>query len=54
MDIGFNVRFLLDFLKAIDSETIIFKYQHEQKPALLLGKTQDDYQYIVMPLKLSV
>jgi DNA polymerase-3 subunit beta len=54
MDIGFNVRFILDFLKSLDSETIIFKYLHDQKPVLLLGKSQADYQYIVMPLKLSV
>jgi DNA polymerase-3 subunit beta len=54
MDIGFNVRFLLDFLKSLDSEIIIFKYLHDQKPVLFLGKSQDDYQAIVMPLKLSV
>jgi DNA polymerase-3 subunit beta len=54
IDIGFNVRFLLDFLKTTDSETIVFKYLHEQKPALLSGKNEDEYQYIVMPLKLAV
>jgi DNA polymerase-3 subunit beta len=54
LDIGFNVRFLLDFLKSLDEEIIVFKYIHEQKPVLLVGKNKDDYQYIVMPLKLSV
>jgi DNA polymerase-3 subunit beta len=54
LDIGFNVRFLLDFLKSVDDEIILLKYIHEQKPALLMGKATDDYQYIVMPLKLSV
>jgi DNA polymerase-3 subunit beta len=54
LDIGFNVRFLLDFLKSLDAEKIVFKYLQEQKPALLIGKNQEDYQYIVMPLKLSV
>lgn len=54
LEIGFNVRFLLDFLKSVDSEKIIFKYIQEQKPALLQGENRHDYQYIVMPLKLSV
>lgn len=53
LEIGFNVRFLLDFLKAIDSEEIVFKYIQEQKPALLQIKEKDEYIYIVMPLKLS-
>lgn len=54
IEIGFNGRFLLDFLKSVDSENIIFKYTQEQKPALLLSENKNDYQYIVMPLKLSV
>jgi DNA polymerase-3 subunit beta len=53
-EIGFNVRYLLDFLKSLDTEKIIFRYFHDQKPALMIGKNQDDYQYVVMPLKLSV
>ncbi|HEY8464748.1 MAG TPA: DNA polymerase III subunit beta [Bacillota bacterium] len=54
MEIGFNVRFLLDFLKSLDDEVVNFKYLQEQKPVLMIGKTSKDYRYIVMPLKLSV
>jgi DNA polymerase-3 subunit beta len=54
LDIGFNVRFLLDFLKSLDAGRIVFKYLQEQKPVLLIGKDQENYKYIVMPLKLSV
>lgn len=53
IEIGFNVRFLLDFLKVIDAEEILFKYIQEQKPALMQINGKDDYIYIVMPLKLS-
>lgn len=53
LEIGFNVRFLLDFLKAVDAEEIIFKYIQEQKPALLQINGKNEYIYIVMPLKLS-
>ena len=54
LEIGFNVRFLLDFLRSVDSEKIIFKYIQDQKPVLLAGQTKEDYRYVVMPLKLSV
>lgn len=53
LEIGFNVRFLLDFLKSTDTENIVFKYIQDQKPALLQGEGKSDYHYIVMPLKLS-
>jgi DNA polymerase-3 subunit beta len=54
VEIGFNVRFLLDFLKSTHETKVIFKYVQEQKPAVLQGQGDDSYQYIVMPLKLSV
>jgi DNA polymerase III subunit beta len=54
IEIGFNVRFLLDFLKSVDSEQILFKYLQDQKPVLMQGQAIDDYIYVVMPLKLSV
>jgi DNA polymerase-3 subunit beta len=53
IEIGFNVRFLLDFLRSIHDSKIIFKYVQEQKPAVMQGQENGDYVYIVMPLKLS-
>ncbi len=54
LEIGFNVRFLLDFLKTTREEKIVFKYVQEQKPALVQGQGNENYIYVVMPLKLSV
>jgi DNA polymerase-3 subunit beta len=54
IEIGFNVRFLLDFLKSVEAEKVIFKYSQDQKPTLLQAEGKDEYIYIVMPLKLSV
>lgn len=54
IEIGFNVRFILDFLRSVHEEKIVIKYVHEQKPALMQGQGNEDYVYIVMPLKLSV
>lgn len=53
IEIGFNGRFILDFLRTVESEQIEFKYVEEQKPALLQGENEKDYEYIVMPLKLA-
>ena len=53
IEIGFNLRFLLDFLRAVPSEKIICRYIQEQKPTLLQGQGDEGYIYIVMPLKLS-
>lgn len=54
IEIGFNVRFFLDFLRIVHEEKIVFKYVHEQKPAMMHRQGNEDYIYIVMPLKLSV
>lgn len=53
IEIGFNLRFLLDFLRSLDSESIICKYIQEQKPFYMQGEGNEEYIYIVMPLKLT-
>ncbi len=54
IEIGFNVRYLLDFLKSVEATKINFKYSQDQKPTLLQALEKDEYLYVVMPLKLSV
>jgi DNA polymerase III subunit beta len=54
IEIGFNVRYLLDFLKSVETNKINFKYSQDQKPTLLQANEKEDYLYVVMPLKLSV
>ena len=54
LEIGFNARFLLDFLKATDAERVTGKYVQEQKPVLLQGEGEEGYMYVVAPLKLTV
>jgi DNA polymerase-3 subunit beta len=53
IEIGFNVKYLLDFLRSVREGKIIFKYVQELKPAMVQGQGSEDYFYIVMPLKLS-
>ncbi|TCL76333.1 DNA polymerase III beta subunit [Hydrogenispora ethanolica] len=54
IDIGFNAKFLLDFLKTVDSDQVSLQLIQELKPVLMQGVNDGAYQYIVMPLKLSV
>lgn len=54
IEMGFNVRFLLDFLRSIEDQEVVFKFIQEQKPTVMQAKGKDEYLYVVMPLKLSV
>ena len=49
--IGFNPNYLLDVLKNLDIETVLFCLTEADKPGLVRGK--DDYFYVVMPMQLN-
>lgn len=50
-DIAFNCFFLMDILKVIDSEQIVFKFNKNTNPALVQEKGNDDYLSVIMPMK---
>ncbi len=50
-DIPFNWRYLLDGLKAISEETVTFKINGSNKPALLRSAENVSYSYVVMPIR---
>ncbi len=52
-DISFNWRFLLDGLKALLSEDVLFAINNETRPAILKSPGDDSYFYLVMPIKSS-
>jgi len=54
LNIGFNAEYLLDFLGAVGSEEILFDFKDEQSPAMMKpsGTQQDEYSYVVMPMRL--
>ena len=51
--IGFNARFLIDFLNAVDMEEIVISFSGEEKPVIMEGKGEENYLYVVMPMKLN-
>lgn len=53
LEIAFNARYLLDVLKAIDSERIKIEYSGPLSPALFKGEDKMDYLYLVLPIRIS-
>lgn len=47
----YNYRFLIDFLRVIDDETVEIQIWEEGRPVLFLEKDKPDYLYEVMPMK---
>ena len=52
MQIGFNVRYLLDALGAMTSKEIFLGIQDELQPAQLTGTDDSDCFAVVMPMRI--
>lgn len=53
LKIGFNPRYLIDALKAIDDEKINLKFMSQLSPCIIRGLETDDYKYLILPLRLN-
>lgn len=53
LEIAFNARYLLDVLKALDSERITIEYSGSLSPALFKGEDKNSYLYLVLPIRIS-
>lgn len=51
--IAFNARYVLDFLQSISADQIWFGMSESLKPALFRPDGQNEYQYVVMPFKIT-
>jgi len=51
LDIAFNARYLMDGLKAVNSDTIVFEATGNLGPARLTGAGDDRFFYILLPLR---
>lgn len=49
LDVGFNVRFFIDLLKAMDTDEIIIKLSSQDSPALFKPVDDDNYFSILVP-----
>jgi DNA polymerase-3 subunit beta len=53
VEIGFNAQYLLDFLAAVGGEQIVLELRDAESQGLLrpAGDEQDNYRYVVMPMR---
>ncbi|MGD9568150.1 MAG: DNA polymerase III subunit beta [Sedimentibacter sp.] len=52
LKIGFNSKYLLDFLKVIDNEKIIFNLIGKNNPCFISEEGKQDYIYMVLPVRI--
>jgi DNA polymerase-3 subunit beta len=52
-EIAFNAKYVLDFLQSVDVDNIWFGMSESLKPALFRPEGWNEYQYIVMPFKVT-
>ncbi|MGE4232126.1 MAG: DNA polymerase III subunit beta [Bacteriovoracia bacterium] len=52
VEIGFNARYLVEFLSALDCEKISMDLNDKLSPGLLRMKGKEDYTYVVMPMRI--
>lgn len=53
LEIGFNYRYLSEVFKVIDTEEIILEFTTPVSPCLVKPLGEDDYIYLVLPVRLS-
>ena len=52
IDIGFNVTYLIDVLVNIQFETLQFAFKDSNSSCLVTIPNNDDYKYVVMPMRI--
>jgi DNA polymerase III subunit beta len=53
LTVAFNPNYLLDGVEAVRSDTLVLEVNDPGKPALVRGEGEDEYRYLLMPVKVS-
>ncbi len=53
LEIGFNPRFFLDALKAIDDEEVYIEFGTNRSPCIIRPIDEGDYVYMILPIKMK-
>lgn len=53
LTVAFNPNYLLDGIEAIRADTVIVEVIDSSKPATVRGLGEDDYRYLLMPVRVS-
>jgi DNA polymerase-3 subunit beta len=54
LEIGFNPEFIRDGLESIDADEVVLKLISPLRPGLIEPSGEDDFSYLVMPIRLNV
>ena len=52
LEIGFNSKFVIDVLKAIDDEEILMKFKTGTSPCLVTPVDGNSYEYLILPVRI--
>jgi len=50
LDISFNIRYLIDVLRVIKEEKVLFQSNGPENPGVLKPKDRDDFVHVIMPM----
>jgi DNA polymerase-3 subunit beta len=53
LEVGFNPRFFLDALKAIDDEEVYIEFGTNRSPCIIKAVEDGDYTYMILPIKMK-
>ncbi len=53
LEVGFNPKYFLDSLKAIDDEEVYIEFGTSISPCLIKGTENNDYTYMILPIRLK-
>ena len=54
LEIAFNPQFLIEGLESVDRDECIMKLSSPLRPGLLVPVGDEDFSYLVMPIRLNV
>jgi DNA polymerase-3 subunit beta len=52
LDVGFNVTYMIDVLNNVSSDTVTFSFADANSSCLVTVPGDDDYKYVVMPMRI--
>ena len=52
ISLGFNARYVLDVLNAMTSDKVVIEMQDPLSPVLMKEDGNDDYQCVIMPMRI--
>lgn len=53
IEIGFNSKYIIDSLRAIDDEEIVMEFESNIKPCLIKPVEGNSYEYLILPVRIS-